>query len=661
MKFHSSSGYEFVRRTFNQHLPEESTIRKWYTQSNLNAEPGITAASIEYLKSKVAAKQYLSSELVCALSFDEMFIRQQTIFDPNLGQMIGYVTYGQTDLKEKPIATKSLVFMVCGLNEKIRIPVAYHFVNSLNASDKTDLLENVLNALLEIGVKITSVTFDGDPVHKKMCEKLGANLDIFSEHFQPYFVFGGKKISIFYDICHNEKLIRGQLDKKKILIDQNGDEVKWSYIQNLVRYTKEMEFIGTHKLKQAHLDWRRRPMNVRIAIETLSKSTANSIEFLRLKNYPEFIDAEPTENFIRLFDTLFDIYNTKIHHSNENLFKNALDVKNKDAIYALFSKATDYIKELKLNRNERIKKICETNAKTGFVGFVINMYSLKLIYTEFVENLKLLEFIPTYYLNQDAVEMFFGKIRALGGFNDNPNVVQFQSAYRKLLANDSIFLSRKGNCQVSEMDSNPFSDILFVSSRRDKTNEISDIDDEIVVLQEFDELSKKLDDLHASTSSSLTDELKNYSIAHIASIVESKLKSLDDCIDCIKVFDDCEKVNESFFVSKSIRKPCLSTYKICKEVDAFLKLQVLKGDINFRTIYYSILNNIDVEHMYKESNFVRHPTHKVYLIRAVVDGYIRMKGVYLATRATEDIHKRKIRFKFRSSNKCSTLERFKTR
>lgn len=614
----------------------------------MNAEPGITTTSLEFLKVKVAEKREAGTELVCAICLDEMAIRQQTIFDQNLAQMIGYISYGYEKHEDRLIAKEAIVFMASGLNEKFRIPIAYHFINSLTADKKAELVEKVLVAMIEIGVKIASITFDGHATNKKMCTILGANLDIYSTSFQPYLVLNEKeKIFIFYDACHMEKLLRGQLDKKQVWINENGDEIKWIYITQLVKYSKERGFSATHKLNQTHIDWRRRPMNVRLAVETLSKSTADSIDFLRSKGYDDFIGATPTVDIILLFDKLFDIFNTKLSHSNENVFKNALCGTNKDSIFTFFTQAIDSIKALKFRcENGGDKYFCKSIAKTGFVGYIINMCSLMLMYTEFVEHLKILTFIPTYYINQDAVEMFFSKIRSLGGFNDNPNVVYFRAAYRKLLANDSILVSSKGNCQPCHIMPNPFSDILFISSRRDKTSEISENDEEIAVLEEVEKLYEKLADLNASASSHLTDDLQNYSIAHIASKIDERIKSTDNCIDCVAVLNDCEKI-EHFSLNLNFKqKPCVSTYKICKETDQFLKLQLLKGDINFNTIYYSILNNLEVDQMYIESDFSGHPTHKLYLIRAVVDSYIKIKGVFLAKTANNELHSHKCRFKF---------------
>lgn len=99
------------------------------------------------------------------------------------------------------------------------------------------------------------------------------------------------------------------------------------------------------------------------------------------------------------------------------------------------------------------------------------MKSMQSLYKEYVDELKIIEALSTYYLLQDVVELFFGRIRSCGGYNNNPNVHQFKGAYRKLLSNIKIVSSELTNCRV--FDANPqnptnlsCSDIYTVSSNR---------------------------------------------------------------------------------------------------------------------------------------------------------------------------------------------------
>lgn len=77
LHFHSPRSYEFVRQTFDGNLPHPATLRKWYSNSDLNSPPGITDTSLRFLKQKALQKKEAGKELVCAVCFDEMAIRKQ--------------------------------------------------------------------------------------------------------------------------------------------------------------------------------------------------------------------------------------------------------------------------------------------------------------------------------------------------------------------------------------------------------------------------------------------------------------------------------------------------------------------------------------------------------------------------------------------------------
>lgn len=234
--------------------------------------------------------------------------------------------------------------------------------------------------------------------------------------------------------------------------------------------------------------------------------------------------------------------------------------------------------------------------------------------------------------------------RSLGGFNDNPNVTQFHAAYRKLLGNDLVWTSKKGNCE-NDLGSNPFIDILYVSSRRDVYSHQQENDD--IVPEEMEQFYYKLNDINRAIQNNLTDDLQPYMIGHVANLIERKILSTDNCEHCVKVLNTCPKLEKTFVSSKFTQKPCVSTYKICVEADRFLKLQLLKGNINFNIIYYSIINNIDIEQMFIEADFTLHQGHKFHLIRTIIDGYIQLKGIFMARTATEDLHTQLFRYKFR--------------
>jgi hypothetical protein len=56
--------------------------------------------------------------------------------------------------------------------------------------------------------------------------------------------------------------------------------------------------------------------------------------------------------------------------------------------------------------------------------------------------------------------MYFCAVRARGGFNNNPNVLQFQSAYKRLLIRHEIRELENGNTLFDGID------ILHISSKK---------------------------------------------------------------------------------------------------------------------------------------------------------------------------------------------------
>lgn len=132
------------------------------------------------------------------------------------------------------------------------------------------------------------------------------------------------------------------------------------------------------------------------------------------------------------------------------------------------------------------------NKSTGFRGYIINMKSLMLMNREYVEEKNVLTSIPTYWLNQDHLEFFFGKVRALNGFNDNPTAQHFAAAFCKLLANDSVMNSKHTNCNSYQTTPGSFSDILNVSSRSMILHEDKIVPSPSELQNLFEELGKKL-------------------------------------------------------------------------------------------------------------------------------------------------------------------------
>lgn len=65
--------------------------------------------------------------------------------------------------------------------------------------------------------------------------------------------------------------------------------------EQLVQYKQQRNFgESIHKMTQAHIKWKSDPMKVKLAVETLSASTANAMEYLMDQGFSHFQNAGAT-------------------------------------------------------------------------------------------------------------------------------------------------------------------------------------------------------------------------------------------------------------------------------------------------------------------------------------------------------------------------------
>lgn len=136
-------------------------------------------------------------------------------------------------------------------------------------------------------------------------------------------------------------------------------------------------------------------------------------------------------------------------------YQKALCKENFNELNIFIDKSINYIKGLKLLD------------KKGQPGMIACLSNIQIIHERFIASDMLL-YVPFYKLNQDHIELYFGAIRASLGYNNNPSVRQFISAYKKLLVRCQIRDNGIGNCILLEDI-----DILHTLPKIDAISEIN--------------------------------------------------------------------------------------------------------------------------------------------------------------------------------------------
>ena len=568
LKFYSAKAYKYVRNSFDLGLPHPSVVSSWYNV--MDGEPGFTEEALTALKAKVLAGKRDGQEVVCALMLDEMSIRKHVQWDAKADKYRGFVDCGtKVDDDSLPEATEALVYLAVSVNSNWKVPCGYFLVNGLTAEEKANLTKDCLTKLHKVGVKVVSFTCNGPTTHQAMLKLLGARLS--ADNMQAYFPHpcdSSEKIYIFLDACHMIKLVRNTMSEWKVLKDKDGNIIGWKFLEDLHKLQESEGLRLANKLRSAHIDWKPQKMKVNLAAQTPSSSVAEALEYCegKLHEMPQFKGCGPTVKFIRIFDRLFDVLNSRNPMANN--FKAPIRKANYQYVKKFLDDACEYIRSLKGPDGQSILK---SKRKTGFLGFLLCAEAIDGMEKDLVcgEN-SVLKYLLTYKFSQDHLELFFGAVRAAGGWNNNPTAMQFRSAYKQLLMRHNITGGR-GNC-VPQDDTEMLRNVEDQSNSKSSSIEIEDV----TTARRYD---LALRDQPDATDHDYCDvpnvmelsEFKTSAISYIAGYVVRMVEKKIHCLKCLAVLTTAkEKIPDLFVVWKSnggLKLPSPGLLKICEETE----------------------------------------------------------------------------------------------
>lgn len=669
LQFHSNRAYQELRAFFDNALPTSNTLRRWLRC--VDAKPGITEMALDAISEKAKAYKNEGKKLHVCLMSDEMstmkhlsWFRAKKLFsgfcsNTNSTTNRNAESMGQDDIKKMPISKDALVFMAVGPDFKI--PVAYFLLTGLNAVDRAALTLEVVKSIDERGAKVTSFTSDGLNANLATAKELGADF----KNNRPFFLRPSNKkerIHIIFDVPHMLKLVRKHFAEGKL--SYNGEKLNWELIKILVSKQSKENFNYGNKLTRHHINWHTQPMNVRLACETISNSVADALEQLDEDGYEEFHECGPTVKFVRLFNNVYDAMNQRENKKTNECFKQPLCEANIDKFKDLFKEFYDFVSKMEITTSYTRNNITHTRQKPvingslcmGFFGFVHNITSNIGIFEDYVRNGSLDAFY-TFQYSQDHLETFFALLRLGLGNNINPTPQQFEARYRRLLVCSPYLNAEKTNCNINVTNT------LLVSSSAQYSSTTNDRSQQLIQPIEID-----LD--YNYVINQPKDPYNEHMCAYIASNVEMAMKQRMkshhrlECQDCIDVFDECPKVQDSLIAKKMktdpfLSQPCESTIHIiwiCDEVSSQLELK--KEYFSFELTAQTMLESLDVETLYDSASFDSHEkdenihmTHKQKFIYNIVEEYMHLKSRRISSKITEEEKGELIRKKKKRRNR----------
>ncbi|CAK1603182.1 unnamed protein product [Parnassius mnemosyne] len=481
-----------------------------------------------------------------------------------------------------------------------------------------------------------SVTFDGIASNINMVRILGANLD--HEPYKPFFIYKSAKIYTIFDACHLLKLIRNAFADFKTFY-RNDDIISYYYITSLNELQEKIQLNLANKLTYRHVNYFKNKMKVKLAAQLLSNSVATSIEYCEKNtNIPEFKGANATVNFIRIVNNTFDIFNSRNLLSPG--FKKPINSNNVNMIFKELDRFTEFMQSLTL---ENYQKVITSNRKLGFLGFIFNIQSLKMLYNDYI-NSDLFKFLPLYKLSQDHLETFFSCIRSRGGFDNNPSARSFISAYKRLLCHAEIQISDNTNClpiqNVTILALSNLSTMQRLNLAIGKTED--HVDEEIA---EFSVSSiHEEDDFLVSLPYTQGKEVIKIVVQYISGYIVKALQKKLKCADCIAVLHSQESDIKSLifhkdkggliYPSKDVIDVCLFCETIYRENIRFKNLNKNQLRLIITRTIYNFLNKFSTlnDHCFPSLNdhiYDQDPinNHKYLLVKLIIEKFfiIRIK------------------------------------
>lgn len=240
--------------------------------------------------------------------------------------------------------------------------------------------------------------------------------------------------------------------------------------------------------------------------------------------------------------------------------------------------------------------------------------------------------MPLYKISQDNLELFFCSIRSHGGFNNNPTVRQFQSAYKKILVHVELRDSFRGNCipleELTILKCNITSQLNVTSKEYAMSDNIDDFEKVNVIENDHDYLPDPV------------SSFSKYIITYISGYVVYYLKKKIICEQCLDAL--ISKTRDLFLFSfidiknkNGLQYPSEDVINICLKCEKILKIMKdSKKKISVDIISTLVLKEFINSNVF--SNIMQHSldqfvldNHRILLIKCIVDKYVSIRLTYL--------------------------------
>ncbi|KAG6454211.1 hypothetical protein O3G_MSEX008557 [Manduca sexta] len=381
--------------------------------NKLQMDTGIDHNVLHHLK--ILSSNKSMKNRMCVLAFDEMPLRPYFEYNELEDKIEGFEDLGPLGRSQK-IADCAGVFMIQGLNEKFKQPIAYYFVeDTISSETLAVIIKEVIKAVNNTGYKILAIVCDQKPANMQAIAILQEQCGTESKNC---FMVDKDKVFIVYDVPYLFKELRNEfLEKGKMTM--NGMTARWT---NIEEFLQENE-LYLHKISSAHVTpTDDEKLTIRYAAELLSHTISGMLKLMSCaKEEFDCDDFIETATIVDELDQLFDYTN---------------GASNKEKIKKAQRKPCSF----KSNHVAMWRQYQETLTTVEFLvdglptpntcveGYILTLTSLEDIWRELVKlGFKLLDLRT---LNLDALQNLFASLHQICGTDTLPTITEFTYAMK---------------------------------------------------------------------------------------------------------------------------------------------------------------------------------------------------------------------------------------
>ena len=304
-------------------LPSQRTLRDY--RNFFKPKPGFNLENIERLKEH--SKDYFDIQRYVVLSFDEMKIQSQLVFDKRTNELIGFVDLGEEKLNEaltstNELATHALAFLVRGVATDLKYTLAYFLTKNVTSYQLMSLFWKTV-CVLELGCNlwICAAVSDGASPNRRFYElhaDIAHNASEGIVHATVNLFCPSRKIYFFSDAPHLVKTARNCLfnsgsGKRSRQLWNNEKYLLWEHIAKLYFSDLDCDLHQLPKLSVDHIKLKSfSKMKVSLATQVMSKTVS-----LALKRYYTKGEADETAKSCEMISDFFDCLNVRSFHEHE--------------------------------------------------------------------------------------------------------------------------------------------------------------------------------------------------------------------------------------------------------------------------------------------------------------------------------------------------------